>query len=174
VDFWEVLERRRSVRDFDKERDVSTETVTRLLEAAIRAPSAGNCQPWYLFVVRNQETKRELAQAALGQWFLSEAPVVVVVCAEPERSALRYGDRGRHLYSLQDTAAATENLLLAVVASGLGACWVGAFDEDEASRVLSLPSHLRPVAIVPIGYPAGGRSPRSDRRRLEEVSRMVK
>jgi len=174
VDFWQVLESRHSVRSFDTDRDVSPETVTKLLEAAIGAPSAGNCQPWYFFVVRNQEIKRALAHAALGQWFLSEAPVVIVVCADPERSALRYGGRGRHLYSVQDTAAATENLLLAAVASGLGACWVGAFDEEEASRALDLPSRLRPVAMVPIGYPAGRPSPSTDRLRLEAVSKLVK
>jgi nitroreductase len=173
VDFWEVVEQRHSVRNFVKDRDVPPETVTRLLEAAIRAPSAGNCQPWYFFVVRNHEVKRALAQAALGQWFLSEAPVVIVVCAEPERSALRYGNRGRYLYSLQDTAAATEHIMLAAVASDLGACWVGAFDEDEASRTLNLPSHLRPVAIVPIGYPAGRPSLPTDRRRLESMSKLV-
>jgi nitroreductase len=173
VDFWEVVEQRHSVRNFVKDRDVPSKTVTRLLEAAIRAPSAGNCQPWYFFVVRNREVKRALAQAALGQWFLSEAPVVIVICAEPERSALRYGNRGRHLYSLQDTAAATEHILLAAVASGLGACWVGAFDEDEAARTLNLPSHLRPVAIVPIGYPAGRPSLPTDRRRLESMSKLV-
>jgi len=174
VDFWQALEGRHSVRNFDKDRDVSPGVVTRLLEAAIRAPSAGNCQPWFFFVVRNQEVKRALAHAALGQWFLSEAPVVIVVCTEPERSALRYGERGRHLYSLQDTAAAIENTLLAAVASGLGACWVGAFNEEEASVALDLPSHLRPVAIVPIGYPAGRPSLRTDRRGLDEVSKLVK
>jgi nitroreductase len=174
VDLWEAVQERHSVRNFDKDRDVSPKIVTKLLEAAIRAPSAGNCQPWYFFVVRNQEVKRTLAQAALGQWFLSEAPVVIVVCAEPERSALRYGNRGRYLYSLQDTAAATEHILLAAVACGLGSCWVGAFDEDEASRALNLPSHLRPVAIIPIGYPVGRPSPRTDRRRLATVSELVK
>jgi nitroreductase len=173
MDFWQVLEARHSVRDFDTERDVRPELVTRLLQAAIRAPSAGNCQPWYFLVVRNQEARSALARAALDQWFVSHAPVVVVVCAEPERSALRYGDRGRRLYSLQDTAAATENLLLAAVASGLGACWVGAFNEEEAAQALELPPHLRPVAIVPIGYPARRPSLRSDRRRLETVTQVV-
>jgi nitroreductase len=174
VDFWAVVEDRHSVRNFDQGRDVSPEIVAKLLETAIRAPSAGNCQPWYFFVVRNQEIKRALAQAALGQWFLSEAPVVIVVCAEPERSALRYANRGRYLYCLQDTAAATENLLLAAVASGLGTCWVGAFDDEQASQALDLPAHLRPVAIVPIGYPTGRLSLRTDRRRLETVSKLVK
>lgn len=173
MDFWQVLEARHSVRDFDTERDVPSEMVTRLLQAAIRAPSAGNCQPWYFMVVRNQEVKNALAQAALNQWFISQAPVVVVVCADPERSALRYGDRGRRLYALQDTAAAAENLLLAAVASGLGACWVGAFHEEEAAQALELPPHFRPVAIIPIGYPARRPSLRSDRRRLETVTQVV-
>jgi len=119
VDFWQAMEARQSVRAFDQQRDVPPDVVTRLLHAAIRAPSAGNCQPWHFFVVRDQETKKALARAALNQWFLSEAPVVIVVCADPERSARRYGDRGRNLYSLQDTAAAAENLLLAAVASAL-------------------------------------------------------
>jgi nitroreductase len=169
VDFWQVLEGRRSVRAFDQERDISPDTVTRLLRAAVRAPSAGNCQPWQFYVVREPDTKRALAQAALDQWFLSEAPVVVVVCADAARSAQRYGDRGRELYCLQDTAAATENLLLAAVASGLGTCWVGAFDEQAASIALELPGRLRPVAIVPLGYPAERPSYPSERLPLNSV-----
>jgi nitroreductase len=157
------------VRSFDQARDVPPETVTKLIEAAVRAPSAGNCQPWHFCVVREQETKRALAQAALNQWFLSEAPIVVVACTDPERSAARYGDRGRYLYSVQDTAAATQNLLLAAVASGLSACWVGAFDEEAASRALDLPAHLRPVAIVPIGHPVGRPQPGTDRRPVQDV-----
>jgi nitroreductase len=169
VDFWEVVQSRHSVRAFDQGREVASETVTTLIEAAVSAPSAGNRQPWHFYVVRERATRKALAQAALNQWFLSEAPVVIVVCADPERSAARYGDRGRYLYCLQDTAAAAENLLLAAVASGLGACWVGAFDEEAASRALDLPAHLRPVAIVPLGYPAGHPSSGTDRRALEAV-----
>lgn len=169
MDFWQAMEARQSVRAFDRQRDVPPDAVTRLLSAATRAPSAGNCQPWHFFVVRDQETKKTLARAALNQWFLSDAPVVIVVCADPERSARRYGDRGRYLYSLQDTAAATENLLLAAVASGLGACWVGAFDEDAAAEALDLSSHLRPVAIVPIGYPAEQPRRETDRLPLDSV-----
>lgn len=173
MDFWNVVERRHSVRSFDQNRDVPPEMVTRLLQAAIHAPSAGNCQPWFFFVVRNEDVKRALASAALNQRFLAEAPVVIVVCAEPERSARRYGDRGRHLYSVQDTAAATEHILLAAVASDLTACWVGAFDEEEASRALDLPSRLRPMAIIPLGYPAGPLPPRTNRRSLKEVTELV-
>ncbi len=168
MDFWQVIEERQSVRNFDAERDVPPEMVQRILGAAIQAPSAGNCQPWHFVVVRNQQTRGLLAEAAYGQWFIAVAPVVIVVCADPARSAQRYRSRGVQLYCLQDTAAATEHILLAVTALGLGACWVGAFDESAASQGLGLPGDLRPVAIVPIGYPTG-RHPRTSRRSLKEV-----
>ena len=122
MDFWQVIEERHSVRDFDAGRDVRPEMLQRILETAIRAPSAGNCQPWHFVVVRSEQTKGLLAQAAYGQWFVAQAPVVIVVCADPSRSARRYGSRGTQLYCLQDTAAATEHILLAVTALGLGAC----------------------------------------------------
>ncbi len=155
MDFWQLLENRYSVRDFDLSVEVSSEEVERLLSAAIRAPSAGNRQPWHFYVVRDRAVRQALAAAAYGQEFVAQAPVVIVVCADAEQSAGRYGDRGRELYCLQDTAAATEHILLAAVALGLGGCWVGAFDEGRAARVLDLPKRHRPVAILPIGKPVG-------------------
>jgi nitroreductase len=169
MDFWEVIESRYSLRDFDPSRDVAPEEVEKILRAAIRAPSAGNLQPWFFVVVREAEKKEALARAALDQRFIARAPVVVVVCADPDRSAMRYAGRGVNLYCLQDTAAATENLLLAAVALGLGGCWVGAFNEEEATRALDLPSHLRPVAIVPLGHATRPRTRRTPRRDLKEV-----
>jgi nitroreductase len=172
ADFWQVLARRRSIRAFDPTKEVSDDQVQQLLQAAIAAPSAGNRQPWFFYVVRDLAVRQRLAQAAWGQDFVAEAPVAIVVCAEPERSASRYGDRGSGLYCLQDTAAASENILLAAVALGLGACWVGAFDEETAAQALNLPPTQRPVAILPIGHPAESPS-RRPRRPLSEVSRTV-
>ncbi len=169
MDFWQVIHSRHAVRDF-AERDVSPGLVTSLLSAAVEAPSAGNRQSWRFYVVRDPATRSALGQAALGQMFLAEAPVVIVVCADPARSASRYQERGRRLYTFQDTAAATENLLLAATALGLGACWVGAFDEDGVQRALDLPAGLIPVAIVPIGYPAAPSQRESTRRPLAEVT----
>jgi nitroreductase len=173
MDFWEVVEARRSVRRFDVERDVPQQMVKRILRAALRAPSAGNLQPWYFVVVRRPQVKEALALAAWGQLFVSQAPVVLVVCAEPDRSATRYRERGAELYCLQDTAAAAEHILLAATALGLGACWVGAFDEEEAARALNLPDNLRPVAIIPLGYPAGEGRGHTSRRPLDEVLDVV-
>ncbi len=122
-----------------------------LLEAARGAPSAGNVQPWFFYAVLQRNLKLKLAAAALGQDFLAEAAVVVVVCANAKESAWSYGERGRTLYCLQDTAAACENLLIAATALGYGSCWVGAFDERAVARVLEVPGHLRPVALIAVG-----------------------
>jgi nitroreductase len=167
--FWELVRRRYSVREYDPDADVPPEQIRSILEAAIEAPSAGNCQPWHFVVVRDLDLREALAKAAYGQGFLAQAPVVIVVCCDPARSAMRYGRRGIGLYSLQDTAAATEHILLAATALGLGSCWVGAFDEAAAARALSLPKHLRPVALVSIGHPAVSSSRYTARRPLEQI-----
>jgi nitroreductase len=139
-----------------------------ILEAAVWAPSAGNLQPWRLIVVTSDELKERLAGAA-HQEFVAEAPVVIVVCAVPGESTRRYGERGRSLYCLQDTAAATENILLAAAELGLGSCWVGAFEEPAAAAVLELPSAWRPVALVPVGHPLEAPAERERRPRREVV-----
>ena len=173
MDFWQVVEARRSVREFDAAAEVSPEIVERILRAAVRAPSAGNRQPWHFYVVRDPELRHGLAEAAGGQEFIVQAPVAIVVCADAEQSAARYRERGRELYCLQDTAAAAEHVLLAAVALGLGSCWVGAFNERRAAAVLDLPAHHRPVAILPIGRPAGEPVRRSSREPLEKVATFL-
>lgn len=173
MDFWEVVQARYSVREFDPDVDVSAEEVERLLWAATRAPSAGNRQPWHFAVVRDAKVRRGLAAAAYDQTFVADAPVVIVVCADADQSAGRYGDRGRTLYVLQDTAAATEHILLAAFALGLGGCWVGAFDEGRASQVLQLNPRLRPVAILPIGRRGAEPGTRTARRALPDVVTWV-
>jgi nitroreductase len=153
LEFFEVLKLRRSTRAFTDEK-VSEEDIVKLLEAAILAPSAGNIQPWSFIIVREINTKRRLAEVALNQFFINEAPVVIVVCADPDRSKQRYGRRGVNLFCLQDTAAAIQNMLLAAIDLGLGACWVGAFQEDMVKVILRIPENLRPIAIIPVGRPA--------------------
>ena len=162
MDVYEAIKGRRSVRTF-KSDDVSPEIVEKLIDAARRAPSAGNIQPWEFIIVRESGIKRSLVDAASGQSFIEEAPVVIVVCANENRSSQGYGARGKTLYCLQDTAAATQNILLFAYSIGLGTCWVGAFREEEAKKALKIPSGIRPVAIIPVGYPAKAPQPRSRR-----------
>jgi nitroreductase len=158
---------RRSIRNFT-EQSVSEEEVKTLIDAARHAPSAGNIQPWEFIIVRKPEVKHKLAVAALHQTFIEEAPVVVVVCANEEMSRSGYGSRGATLYCLQDTAAATQNILLTAHAMGLGTCWVGAFREDEVKEALNIPDDVRPVAIIPVGYSTTKPSQRP-RRPINEI-----
>ncbi|MFQ5909014.1 MAG: nitroreductase family protein [Thermoplasmata archaeon] len=148
----EAIGSRRSIREY-RDDDVPEELVDQLLMAACQAPSAGNTQSWEFVIVRDPRRKQDLARAALDQKFVAEAPVVVAVCANQARSAAEYGARGADLYSIQDCAAATQNLLLTAFSIGLGTCWVGAFDEEAVSRLLGLPEDVRPLALIPVGYP---------------------
>jgi len=153
MDVLEAIKGRRSIRAF-KNQDVSAKTVEKLIDAAQWAPSAGNIQPWEFIIVRKPEIKRKLVDAALDQMFIEEAPVVIVVCANEEHSSQGYGVRGKTLYCIQDTAAAIQNIHLTAYSLRLGTCWVGAFREEETREILKIPHGIRPVAIVPIGYPA--------------------
>ena len=93
TDLFEVIEKRRSERHF-KPDPVSGDAIKRILECGLRAPTAGNIQPWQFIVVKRPELKEDLARAAFGQRFVSDAPVVIVVAADPQRSARTYGTRG--------------------------------------------------------------------------------
>jgi nitroreductase len=165
----DLLGRRRMVRRYRPD-PVEPEVVDRLIAAAVRAPSAGHTQPWAFVVVRDAERRRALAEAALGQMFIAEAPLVIVACAELERSRGKYGARGDQ-YALIDTAFACSLLLLAVVEEGLGACFVGAFRDADVARVLELPADVKPVAVISIGRPAESPAPRRLRPPREVVHR---
>ena len=168
MDVLEAVKGRRSIRAF-KNQDVPAEIVEGLIDAARWAPSAGNIQPWEFIIVRKPEIKRKLVKAALGQMFIEEAPVVIVVCANEERSSQGYGVRGKTLYCIQDTAAAIQNIHLTAYSLGLGTCWVGAFREEETREILKIPRGIRPVAMIPIGYPAEVPTARSRKPRSPTV-----
>lgn len=153
MEFSELVRKRRSVRAFLNE-DVSASEIVEIIEEAIHAPSAGNLQPWRFVIIRTQETKFELSQAAFGQRFLAQAPWVIAVVANADESAAVYGERGKNLYVIQDTAALTMLILLAATNRGLGSCWVGAFDDHKVAEILKLNPGERVVALIPIGKPA--------------------
>lgn len=169
MELLDAVRTRRSIRKYDVGKDVSKELIQKILELSLNAPSAGNRQPWRLHVVRNQSIKKALCEAAFGQSFLEEAPWVICVVTVPEESGVRYGDRGRNLYCIQDTAALVTYIMLIAREFDLDTCWVGAFDEARANEILNLPAGQRCVAMIPIGYAA---EPRRDRPRrpLKEVA----
>ncbi|MHA1229115.1 MAG: nitroreductase family protein [Candidatus Helarchaeota archaeon] len=152
MDFIEVVKKRFSIRSF-KDKKIDDETILELLELAIRAPSAGNIQPWEFIIVKDREQKEKLAHAALNQRFVAECSHLIVACANQELSSRVYGPRGWDLYSIQDVSAAIMILLLGITNAGLGACWVGAFRESMVREILKIPQGIKPVALIPIGYP---------------------
>ncbi|RMG60998.1 MAG: nitroreductase family protein [Deltaproteobacteria bacterium] len=157
MDVFEAIRKRRSVRRFRGD-EIPEEALEKLEEALIWAPSAGNLQSRKFYFVFRRDLKEKLARAAYYQEFVAEAPLVVVACMD-RRISLHYGERGLSLYAPQDVAASVQNLMLAATGLGLGSVWVGAFKEREVAEVMGLPETLRPLALVPVGYPGEDPSP---------------
>jgi nitroreductase len=151
MDVLEAVKGRRSIRRFQR-RGIPDEMINRLVEALIWAPSAGNLQSRKFYFITDDRLKVLLSKAALNQSYVSDAPLVIVCCTD-RSIASRYGGRGVELYSIQDVSCSVMCMMLVAHEMGLGSVWVGAFDEGEVSRILNLPENLRPVAIVPVGWP---------------------
>lgn len=171
MELLEAIKKRRSVRSFKKE-DVAEEDVNKMLQSACLAPTAGNVQPWKFVVVKNPKVKKDLAVSALNQLWMTEAPLIIVACADLNRAERFYGERGRTLYAVQDTAAAIQNILLTAASLGLAGCWVGAFSEARVIKTLDLSPGVRPLALIPLGYPNESPKP-SYRFSLEEVVTLI-
>lgn len=171
MELFEVFAARHSIRSFT-DQPVEDEALGRILEAVNRAPSAGNLQAFDIYQVTKAEHKEELMRASYDQGFLAQAPLVLVFCATPSRSAVRYNERGETLYCVQDATIACTFVMLAATALGLGSVWVGAFDEEAVHKVIGAEPGQRPVAMLPIGYP--NETPRiRPRRALEEIVHQV-
>ncbi|MFC1741368.1 nitroreductase family protein [Nanoarchaeota archaeon] len=147
----EAIEKRRSVRDFS-DLPIEWEKIGNILRAAQLAPSSGNVQDCKFVVVTDRTKRAALANAALKQHWIAKAPVLILVYSEPKGTKRFYGLRGEKLYTIQNSAAAVENILLAATDQGLASCWVGAFDENMVNTILGAPNDARPQAMIPIGY----------------------
>ncbi|MFC1696766.1 nitroreductase family protein [Nanoarchaeota archaeon] len=152
MDVEECIKTRRSVRKFLNV-PVPWDMVGQIVKAGKSAPCAGNIQSWKFIVVTDPGLVKELSRAALQQLWMQDAPVIIVVCNETDKIKRHYGKRGVELYSIQDSAAAIQNMLLMVNKLGLGACWVGAFSDEQVERALGIPGNVRIDALIPIGYP---------------------
>jgi nitroreductase len=172
-DVFDCMRESHSVRSF-QQKDIPEPTLTRILEAGCWAPSAGNVQPWYFFVVKNKEVKQRVAEACFEQHQIEDSPISIVILADPARSNERYGERGAQLYCLQDTAAAVENMILAAYGLGIATCWVGAFDEIRVQEAVEAPPRLRAVAILCLGYSNEVNDrPAKERLRVAEVTKII-
>jgi nitroreductase len=171
MELFNVFSERHSIRAFI-DQPVTDGDLQKIYEAVNRAPSAGNLQAFDIYQVTRAEHKEALMRASYDQEFLVQAPVVLVFCAVPARSAERYTERGETLYCVQDATIACTFAMLAATALGLGSVWVGAFEEEAVAKIIGAEPGYRPVAMLPIGYPNA--EPRlRPRRALEEIVHKV-
>lgn len=159
----EAIRQRYSVRAY-QDRPVEEDKLRRIMEAARMAPSANNRQEWRYVIVRDREKRRKLAEIAMGQQFVAQAPVVIAACAVTDNHAMRCGQL---CYPI-DVAISIDHLTLQAVEEGLGTCWIGAFKEDETKKLLGIPDAVRVVDLVTLGYPADQLRSKS-RLSLEEI-----
>ena len=174
----EAIRTRRSVRKFSN-RPVEPEKLRAVLEAARQAPSWANMQCSRFVVVEDPEAKARISELSYVEAFfatrgykanpaqkaLAEAPVVIVVCAEPANSGELRGQE----YYLADVGIATQNLMLAAHDLGLGSVFVGVFDEEQVGELLGIPAELRIVGLFPLGYPLEEAKAGPPRKPLEEL-----
>jgi nitroreductase len=150
MDAMEAIVTRRSVRKYTSQA-VPDELVKELLEAAMYAPSAGNQQPWHFVVIRDREVMSRIPRIHPYAAMVNEAAAAVVVCGDTSMEK----HKG---FWVQDCSAATENLLIAAHAKGLGAVWVGIYPNGDRVKgfkeLLGLPENVFPLALIPMGFPA--------------------
>ena len=164
MDVLHAIKTRRSCRSY-LQKAVVLDKKTAVIEAGHYSPSAGNFQDWKFIIVTEAGLRSAIAEHCMEQYWMATAPAYIVVCSNEERTEMRYGLRGKRLYSVQSNAAAMENMLLAAHSLGLGSCWVGAFDEEFLTRNLGIPETARPQGIITIGYPAE----KPDKKELDEM-----
>ncbi|HOX08746.1 MAG TPA: nitroreductase family protein [Planctomycetota bacterium] len=155
MDVLDAIRARRSVRAY-RDTPVPDEVLARVLEAARLAPSARNRQEWRFIAVRDEATRRALAEAAKGQTWVAEAPVCLAFCATEDQYVMSCGQKAGTV----DVSAALAYVTLAAAAEGLGTCWLGAFYEDRVKAILGAPAGARVVGMTPLGYPAENPPPR--------------
>ena len=177
MDTLEAIRTRRSVRKFS-DKPVSEEQLNKVLEAVRQAPSWSNMQCWSFVVVQEQKTREQISELSYveeylaphgyksnpAQKALAQAPVVIVACADPERSGTLWGQK----YYMTDLGIATQNLMLAAHTQGLGTVFVGVFNETRLRELIGIPEQIRIVGLFPLGYPQSARKEGPPRKQLEK------
>lgn len=143
------LHSRRSIRHFTKT-PVTDDQITQIISAAMSAPSAGNEQPWEFIVIRNSDTFTAIQQFHPYAQMLKEASAAIVVCGNMAHEKFKG-------FWVQDCSAASQNILLAAHAMGLGSVWLGIYPMEDRveglSKLLNLPPAVIPLSLIPIGFP---------------------
>ncbi|GAK49008.1 nitroreductase [Candidatus Moduliflexus flocculans] len=165
MEFYELIRKRYSVRAYQST-PIEEETLQRVLEAAVLAPTAANRQSFQIIVVKTIGKEEQLKAVYPNPWF-AQAPLVVCACGLPQQNWVRRDGKN---YVDVDVAIMMDHLILAAANEGLGTCWIGAFDPNPLRKLLDLPLDVEPIVLTPLGYPAD--QPNSKRRK--PVSELVR
>ncbi len=178
MELFEAIGTRRSVRKY-LDKPVEDDKLTAVLEAVRLAPSWANMQCWRMVVVRDRAAKEQISDLSYVESYfapkgykanpsrkaLAEAPVVIVLCADPQQSGTLWGQS----YYLVDAGIASQNLMLAARGLGLGTVFVGVYDEVKVKGILHIPANIRVVGLFPLGYPADDAKTGPSRKPLAEL-----
>ncbi|MBN1131053.1 MAG: nitroreductase family protein [Chitinispirillaceae bacterium] len=148
MSFLDLVKKRSSIRDY-LDKPVPDSLLESILEAGRWAPSACNIQPWIFIVKRDKASRQAMEKVYNREWFL-KAPMVIALCCD--RSVSWKRSDGKDFGDI-DIAIALDHMTLAAAEAGLGTCWVGNFNPDNAREALALPQHFDPVVLTPLGYP---------------------
>lgn len=163
MEFWDVIEKRRSVRLYE-DTSVDDSFINQIIICGHKAPSAGNIQPWEFIVVKDKTTKRQIVdttyvsnnyESPTRQEWLMNAPVFIVVVVNKEKSFQKYGEKALRTLIYLDCSACIENMILAAINIGLATCYISGFRETELSRVLDLPKNYETIGFISLGYQKG-------------------
>jgi 5,6-dimethylbenzimidazole synthase len=183
MDILAAIKERRSCRNFLID-PIGEETIEKLLEAAVWAPSAANNQPWEFIVITNQDIKKKIHDESMAckktlfeksRWnwidryqigFLLEAPVIIAVVGDPGKTGAHKFLEGTEMVYQHGCAAVAQNLLLAAHAYGLGSLWFSLFEKETLRKILNVPAEKDPLALICIGKAAAAsvQTPRKDAR----------
>lgn len=160
-----VIRARRSVRAY-KDQPLPEAVLDSVMEAARLAPSGKNLQPWKFILVKDPAMRLKLAEASRAQYFIAQAPVIIVACGYPDRC---YQRQGNYMTSWPiDVSIALDHLMLKAQEEGLGTCWIGAFEETTVKALLQIPPDVKVLALTPLGFPNEAPADRG-RRSLDRI-----
>lgn len=159
MDVFEAIYERRSIRKF-LEKPVEHDKIVKILDAGRWAPSGGNTQPWRFIVVDEKNLIKMIKMFSPGMF--SEPSVLIVICRDIEEARRKGGEDGERFVSIVDISMATQNMMLAAHALGLGTCVIRSFDKNVVRKLLEIPENIEPELLLAIGYPSykPGKPPR--------------
>ncbi len=149
----EIIQSRASVRQFTTEKPTEQQ-IENILRSAFSAPTAMNRQPWHFLVIDEPSLLKSIGEQFPNSRVGNNCQVCIIPCGD---LTLAFEGAAREFW-VQDVSAATQNILLAAHAQGLGAVWTGLYPDiarvEQCKALLNIPEHIMPLCIVPIGYPA--------------------